>query len=394
MPRPRSVLVLDASQRSALAAIRSLGRRGISLTSLSSGQSPIGGSSRFCLESVQSNPLRDPSFGSDLDHLRSAMMRLSPHAVFPTTDASTLLAYAAQEDGNVTLVAPPRQKYLDASDKARLVAAARAAGVRTPDTDLCSGREALRRRLEQGRFPCVVKPARSRFLGEDGSMISTSVSIIRDPLDASAVVERAGWVEQIPALVQEYVPGHGAGVFALYGPRGPVAWFAHRRLREKPPSGGVSVLSESVPLDPALQQEAQRLLDHLRWQGLAMVEFRIAPDGTPYLMEINARLWGSVQLAIDCGVDFPWLAYQVAIGEEVSPVTGYAVGRRLRWLLGDLDHLWLRWKDPATSLGQKLGASARFAGSFADLRARNEVFRWSDPAPAWTEFRNWLQGSP
>ena len=37
-----------------------------------------------------------------------------------------------------------------------------------------------------------------------------------------------------------------------------------------------------------------------------MVEFKHDErDGVPKLMEINGRFWGSLQLAIDAGVDFP-----------------------------------------------------------------------------------------
>ena len=100
----------------------------------------------------------------------------------------------------------------------------------------------------------------------------------------------------------------------------PIAWFAHRRIREKPPSGGVSVLCESVAVDPMLKEYAERLLRAAEYRGVAMVEFRIGTDGRPYLMEVNARFWGSLQLAIDCGVDFPWLYYQMLMGEKVEPV--------------------------------------------------------------------------
>ena len=37
-----------------------------------------------------------------------------------------------------------------------------------------------------------------------------------------------------------------------------------------------------------------------------MVEFKLdARDGVAKLMEINGRFWGSLQLAVDAGVDFP-----------------------------------------------------------------------------------------
>jgi predicted ATP-grasp superfamily ATP-dependent carboligase len=146
----------------------------------------------------------------------------------------------------------------------------------------------------------------------------------------------------------------------MYGQEGPVAWFAHRRLREKPPAGGVSVLCESVPVDPVMRGYAEGLLSAAGWFGPAMVEFRVDPDGKPWLMEVNGRFWGSLQLAIDCGVDFPWLLYQLCRGDQVAAPEHYEVGRRLRWLLGDLDHLLLqlRGKGTADSFGEKLAASA------------------------------------
>ena len=45
---------------------------------------------------------------------------------------------------------------------------------------------------------------------------------------------------------------------------------------------------ETVPLDPVLYRHAASMLEALGWTGLAMVEFRLAPDG-PQLMEINGR---------------------------------------------------------------------------------------------------------
>ena len=117
---------------------------------------------------------------------------------------------------------------------------------------------------------------------------------------------------QHPFLVQAYVSGKGQGLFALYDRGKPVAFFAHKRLREKPPSGGVSVLSESVKVPPNLYYMGRRILDPVQWHGVAMVEFKVADNGIPYLMEVNARFWGSLQLAIDAGIDFPWLLYPLA----------------------------------------------------------------------------------
>jgi len=80
-----------------------------------------------------------------------------------------------------------------------------------------------------------------------------------------------------------------------------------------------------------MQEVASSLLSAARWSGVAMIEFRVADDGrVPH--EVNGPFWGSLQLAIDCGIDFPWLLLR-SLPEPVSarqtiPSTGAA------WLLG------------------------------------------------------------
>ncbi len=188
-------------------------------------------------------------------------------------------------------------------------------------------------------------------------------------------------------LLQRFIPGRGAGVFMLYQQGKLRAQFAHRRLREKPPKGGVSVLSESTRLEPKLAEQSEKLLDALDWHGIAMVEFRHGEDGRFYLMEINPRLWGTTQLAIAAGVDFPRLLYRLAIEEPLGPAPAYRLGQRLRWIPGDIDHLYLR--------GKEEGALSVLRGlwAFATTRLQGtdyDTWRWSDRGPIWEELKQYL----
>jgi predicted ATP-grasp superfamily ATP-dependent carboligase len=311
----------------------------------------------------------------------------------PMTDASTMLLVQALQAGQLPpstrLAAPPARAYEVLSDKALLAALAGELGVPVPATTIARSRAELEQAVAATGYPCVLKPARSKVRQGD-RLVSTSVSILADArqLAASRAMD---WIEMTPFLVQEFIPGHGAGVFTLYGEHGPVAWFAHRRVREKPPAGGVSVLCESVPVDPVMHDYAERLLSSAGWFGPAMVEFRIDPDGKPWLMEINGRFWGSLQLSIDCGVDFPWLLYQLCHGENVHGPEAYPVGHRLRWLLGDLDHLLLqlRGKGTAVTFAAKLSAAGQFM-NFLDRRTRLEVCRRDDLGPFRQELADWI----
>jgi predicted ATP-grasp superfamily ATP-dependent carboligase len=87
---------------------------------------------------------------------------------------------------------------------------------------------------------------------------------------------------------------------------------------------------------------ALRLLGHLQWTGLAMVEFKAGQTG-PKLMEINGRVWGSLPLAVHSGMDFPRRLAELYLADPpqppVGPVLDYATGVRSRNL--ELDIGWM-----------------------------------------------------
>ena len=81
---------------------------------------------------------------------------------------------------------------------------------------------------------------------------------------------------------------------------------------------------------------------------------------------------------------------RLAMGEAVAKLPDYQVGSRLRWLLGDVDNLLLQVRDHLP-LKEKLSAVAAFMASFIDPRTHQEIFRWSDPAPARAELIRWIK---
>jgi predicted ATP-grasp superfamily ATP-dependent carboligase len=384
-----NILVLDANQRSALAAIRSLGQRGMSVTAGDYMTTTLGAASRYASASIQyANPARSAT--RFVEEIAAAVRRFHIDTVLPATDLTTMLLVSQPESIHpARLAAPTSQSYETLTDKRALIELARTLEVEVPETRVARTAAEIRDAAEEFGYPLVLKPARSRYIKGD-EVVSTAVRILSSAAELADGVASLPYLEDVPCLVQRFVPGHGAGIFAICGADGPIAWFAHKRIREKPPSGGVSVLSESVSVDPAMQAMAERLLLASQWRGVAMIEFRVNPEGVPYLMEVNGRLWGSLQLAIDSGVDFPWLLHELVGERSPDPPAAYARGRRLRWLLGDLDNLILQLRSRERSALEKTGAAGRFLRSFFDPGARQEVFRWSDPGPGLREARAWI----
>lgn len=383
------VLVLDGTERSALAIVRSIGRRNIRVRVGSRSHPCLASASRHCAATVVH---RDPYI--DPDGFREDILAASPpdcgEWILPCTDATTMLLVSDPRFAN-RLFAPSAESYETLTDKARLLRWATEAGILVPETVIVRAPDEVRPAAESVGRPIVVKPSRSKYLHQ-GRIRSTAVSIAETPDEAHRVLDASDWFPAIPALVQRFVPGTGAGVFALFWDGMPVCWFSHRRLLERPPWGGVSVLSESSEVVPSLSKPAARLLLGAAWSGLAMIEYRVTADGTPYLMEVNGRPWGSLQLAVDCGVDFPWLYYCCAQGLPFDRPNGYSPGRRLHWTLGDLDRLLqlLRGRPLAHQSTSRLHHLSAFAATTLRHLHRSEVLRLSDPGPGIFEVLLWL----
>ncbi len=143
-------------------------------------------------------------------------------------------------------------------------------------------------------------------------------------------------------------------------------------------------------MDEALLERSIALLERLGWSGVAMVEYKKdLRQGDYVLMEINGRFWGSLQLAIDAGVDFPRMLADASFGRPVSPVDSYRFARS-RWFWGDVDHVLARWRDPRSRWSDRLAAAAGFLRAFGP-GYRSEIFRWSDPRPFVRESIDWLK---
>ncbi|MGB9622218.1 MAG: HAD hydrolase-like protein [Candidatus Bathyarchaeia archaeon] len=123
-------------------------------------------------------------------------------------------------------------------------------------------------------------------------------------------------------LLQEFITGVGAGYFVLSYNGEPIAEFMHKRIVEINPLGGASVKAVSN-FDPDLLSFGRRVVEKTVFTGVMMVEFKKDVEtGSYYLMEINPKFWGSLELAYRAGVDFPkYLVNFFLKGEKPKQIT-------------------------------------------------------------------------
>ncbi len=396
---PAPALVLDAHLKSSLAAIRSLGRRGIPVIAASHRPFAMGFYSRYVREKLV-HPSPFANCGSFAGVIKKKACELGRPVLFAFSD-STLLplveTWRAGEYWNWLL--PPSLHCFDvAFDKGRTLELARAVNIDSPATYCQPTGAGLDAFLEEHDFPLVVKPRRSVYWpggeGNFGIQVTASFATCSDELKrkcAHAVTQTG----EFP-LVQEYVAGEEASAQFLCDHGTVVAACANRRLRSTSPGGGPGALKVTVPLSShGMAERGQRLASALNWSGPMMVEFKIdRVTGTPKLMEINGRFWGSLPLAVLAGIDFPYLYYRLSLGEHVEPSAHYPEALVSRHFMGDLHHLLaaLFKRDPMRSSSYPTRTSALRDFLILPRGTRSDVLDRKDPMPAFAEMIDTASG--
>ena len=393
------VLLTDGSERAALATARSLITAGYEVFVAARERLSLAGVSRGVRRvRVHTDALEQPrEYAAELGELARD---IGAALLLPITDPSVeaVLENRRALPDSVTLPLPDLETYLRGSDKARGLALAREVGIAVPETVVLETPGMCADLPDAGFFPAVVKPHRSVIPADPNGGPKRRLGVSRaENVDACRKALAALPPAAFPVLLQRRVCGSGEGLFLLRWDGKIVAAFAHRRLREKPPAGGVSVYRKSIPLDNELLAAGAAFLAELDWTGVAMIEGkRDRETGRFMFMELNGRLWGSLQLAVDAGVNFPALLVACALGREVSPIRRYAVDVRSRWFWGDVDQLYLRLTRRRADLHLENGNGSRLAALWEFLRIRpgrdrEEVWRWRDPAPFLVESLRWAR---
>lgn len=349
----RYALVTDGFWRKSLSAIRSLGKQGYVVTVMGDSLFTTGFWSKYAANfCIGPSAVDAPSaFGAKLLACLKAFTKKNKGkpVLLPMEDA-TLQWVAANIDTIKHLcyvLIPDAHTVAIAENKHETLIRARDLGLPVPLTYSPNTPEELASILRQvqleGKAQFIVKPVQG----------SGSSGIKYDVLDL-AIDWTRHWEQYGPLLIQERLAaeGKGVGVSLLMDRYGECrAWFVHERLQQFPNSGGPSTDRQSIH-HPELLDMSLRLIKSLNWQGIAMVEWKIdSQTQQPKLMEINPRFWGSLELAVRAGVDFPYLYALAAADQPLPKLPEYADGIRCRWLIpGDI----LRFLTQSKSKREKL----------------------------------------
>ncbi len=378
--RRQRVAVLGCDSPIGLTIIRELGLHGIEVLALGRSARAIGRFSRYAADFA--------TYTQPLDEcLPELLAARQVSAIMGISEGDLLqLAQLKGRLGGVQVICPEATALAMVFDKQRTLDIAEGLGISVPRSwhpRLGEDFAALAAGLA---FPVAIKwpdpPAIAARLAAAGLALE-KVEYADNADQLLAILQRYAALGEWP-LVQSWCPGYGLGQMLQMHRGSARLRFQHRRLREWPPSGGVSTLCEAIPPDQHQAQMAlsERLLQQIGWEGPAMVEYRHDPaSGRYWLMEINGRFWGSIPLAHHAGAHFAWDYLCSQTGIEAPPAPPPKSQCRARYVIPDAKHLLAVLRDGQRSRAKRLRIALGFLADFADPRVRYFVWSIRDPRP-------------
>lgn len=338
------VLILDAGSRQSLVAARSLGRAGlrVALGECFAECDPalpvIGFKSRYCARSVVL-----PNYAMDAGAFATGVIEFvrehPTRVVIPGSDGAIaalmpVRAELAALGSTLALAADAELKI--ANDKDLTLEIARGLGIDYPKSMVISDAAEIPELLAGFDFPIVLKPTTS--WAPNSPVRLQAVEVINEA-EARSMIDKfleAG----VHVVAQQWVGGDREALMMFVADGEVHAAINQVAHRTTPALGGASVIRESMPMPPEIYASSVSLVKAMGLDGLCEVEYRRDVSNHPYLMEVNARLAGTLENAVRAGVDFPLLLWQWATGQPVDRIASYRTGVRSRWLRGDMR--WLR----------------------------------------------------
>lgn len=375
LPANHPAAVVMGASVNGLSFVRSLSRRGVPTLLLDS-ERLLGTYTRFGRTELL--PPIDEAPDAWLELLSFLGSRVpTPAVLFATSDAYCGLL--ADQEGALSryyrFVTLSREGMERVLDKRAQYSLAAAIGIPIPRTWFPSSPEEAKRLAADLSYPAILKPYKAHVgrkkIARKKVVVAESAKVLADEYQRLAA-------DGTEFMMQEVIPGEDTSLFGYLafwdGEGRERAWLTKQKLRQSSAFGDGSL---QMTVDaPEVASLSRRLLEALDYRGFVGVEFRLDPrDGAFRLMEINPRTVSGNQLAIQAGVDFPWLGYRYL----TDPAGGAGDGSSFRRGVVYVNEEW----DFRAYLALRKAGQLSFRDWFRSCLAADAkaLWAWDDPGP-------------
>lgn len=324
-------IVIGSGCDTDLAIIRSLGRRNVPVIIISSNKYNICRHSKYVRRSII---LQNPDLWGH--SLISLLLNTVPDwagaVLIPASDyAVNVLAENKSKLSEYYKVAVPDINIIEKCiNKKNTLEMAVVANVPIPETYFPEDISYIYMNKDKFTYPCILKPLIShKFCAtlKVGKMFK--INDFDDLISKFVISSNCG----LGMMITQLIHGDCKQLYTYYAYRTIDGDFLGevilKKLIQSPPDFGVIVAGESVQ-SPEILEIGRRFFNELSYDGLGAIEFKRDPiDGKFKILEINARAGLGTNLAIQSGVDFPWIIYNDKCRSNRIKIEQYVAGLKV-----------------------------------------------------------------
>jgi D-aspartate ligase len=310
-----------------LAAVRALGRAGISVTVADSSPLALSKFSRYAARALRCPNLRD-----ERDRFIEWLLALGKrsaekHVLLATCDDTAWLyaRHAAELKRYFHLDTPPLATLYPLLNKGRLAERCEALGIAAPITRNVTCESDLQRIEREAAFPLLIKPstqvlfksrAKGEIVTERERFAETYRTFAASEFTSSLITYDRSVVWPI---VQDF-HAHADYIYNLAGYMAPWGEISAVRASAKVLQVrkiSVGICFEAAAVEQRLVAAVQQLFRSLGYRGVFEIEF--IREGNDYLLiDANPRFYGEMAFDMRRGMQLPLLAYFQALGDEAA----------------------------------------------------------------------------
>lgn len=313
----KPIIISEQDDHVSLAVVRSLGKKNIDFTIASKYKRALAFNSKYCKTSNVTN--YDLNFFSKLS---------KDDTIFPMSEDIMCQLSKNKKKLNCSFAFPEYSTLETVTNKSRLIRYAIEHDIPCPKTFFITRYEDFENFEKILEYPIVLRPS----TGGGGKGI-----IFVESLDKLHASHNDFFKNYGPYMIQEKIPFRNKyTVGVLCNADSEVQRICViKEIRNHPFDTGPACYVETVNY-PELMNLSVKLMESLNYFGIADIDFLIDErTGEPKLMEINPRFWGSLQVAINAGVDFPSLLYELMSNGDIKKSFDYKTGVRCRHVIID-----------------------------------------------------------
>ncbi len=368
----RSALILNGFTRNSLAITRSLGRQGYRVALFSKfeySDYEDGLNSKYASKYVDAIHLYKNE--AKLQTLVQVLIENKFDYLFAGGTADSLFMAKHQEELRpyVKLATESYSKVLRVHDKENAAKELETIGIPVPRSFKVDSIETLKLKLPEFHPPYILK--------FPDSYASKGLAVYNGAREDLYEFFKENYSDELLPMIQQRVSGelYDTACFAQNGE--PIGILCQQRILTAWISGGGGIINTTIK-NKQLIAYTEKILNHFAWNGHLEIDWIYNKEMDEfYFLEMNPKYWGTTQLTIDAGYDFPKWSINLLDGEALVPLETYTVGMTFRWIEDEL--ATLIWNRYSWSRGFQLWTM--FILRFFDPKIHSNLYLLKDPKP-------------